>query len=63
MRNPRFRRALGQLDRDDRGATATEYILIMALVVLPLGLMGPVFLRMIKLYGGRMLEMVHLPFP
>jgi hypothetical protein len=54
---------LRQLHRDTRGATATEYLLILALVVLPIGLLSPLFLHMIKLYGNRILIPISLPFP
>ncbi len=46
-----------------RGAAATEYILILALVVLPIALMLPLFRRMIQLYAMRMSGGLHLPFP
>jgi len=45
------------------GAASTEYILILALVVLPLGLLLPLFLNMISIYGNRMLTFIGLPFP
>ena len=48
---------------DCSGATATEYILILALVVLPIGLMSPLFLNMIRVYGTRILTPMGLPFP
>jgi len=37
--------------------------LILALVVLPLGLLLPLFLNMISIYGNRMLTFIGLPFP
>ncbi|MEI8197494.1 MAG: hypothetical protein WCI73_16485 [Phycisphaerae bacterium] len=50
--------------RGDSGMLSVEYMLILALVVLPLGLLilalAP---QMIKLYGDRMVEIVALPFP
>jgi hypothetical protein len=49
--------------RQRRAAAATEYILIMALIVLPIGLMLPTFMKMIKVYSGRTATMVVLPFP
>jgi|GEM_PF-5590232 len=49
--------------RPRRAAAATEYILIMALIVLPIGLMLPTFMKMIKVYSGRTATMVVLPFP
>ena len=46
-----------------RGATASEYILILALIVLPIGLMLPMFLHMISVYGTRLAWMLGLPYP
>jgi len=46
-----------------RGAAASEYMLILALVVLPIGLLLPMFMKMVKLYGGRMTSLIGLPFP
>ena len=54
---------LRRLHRDDSGATSTEYILILALIVLPIALMFPMFMKMVKTYGGRMTSMMGLPFP
>jgi Flp pilus assembly pilin Flp len=54
---------LRRLHRDESGATTTEYILILALIVLPIGLMFPMFMGMVKTYGGRMTSMMGLPFP
>src|SRR4051794_28222749 len=54
---------LRRLHRDDAGATTTEYILILALIVLPIALMFPMFMQMVKTYGGRMTQMMGLPFP
>lgn len=45
-----------------RGATATEYILILALVVLPLAALTPMAIRMIKVYSLRN-SLTQLPFP
>lgn len=49
--------------RTRRGAIATEYVLILALVVLPLGLLLPLFLDMIYRYSTRLFHYVPLPFP
>jgi hypothetical protein len=46
-----------------RGATTTEYIAILALIVLPIGLMLPLFLNMVRVYGARVISLVGLPFP
>lgn len=54
---------LRRFHADCGGATATEYIMILALVVLPIALMMPLFMSMLKLYGTRVLSLVGLPFP
>ena len=52
-----------KLHANRSGATATEYILILALVVLPIGLLMPMFLNMLKVYGSRIVSLMGLPFP
>lgn len=54
---------LSRFHADCSGATATEYIMILALVVLPIALMTPLFLNMLKVYGTRVLSLIGLPFP
>jgi hypothetical protein len=46
-----------------RGAAAVEYVLIMAFVVLPLGLMLGVYMKMIALYTARCVSEMQWPFP
>ena len=46
-----------------RGAAATEYMLILALVVLPIALMSPMFMNMVRIYARRVISLVGLPFP
>lgn len=46
-----------------RGATSTEYILILVMVVLPIGFLFPLFLNMAKVYAARMTALIGLPFP
>ncbi len=46
-----------------RGASSTEYILVLALVVLPIGLLLPLFLNMARIYGTRLVTWMGLPFP
>ncbi len=55
-------RALRRLHADRRAALSTEYLLIMALVALPLGLMLPLFLWMIRVYSYRIADILALPF-
>jgi Flp pilus assembly pilin Flp len=49
--------------QDECGATATEYILILALIVLPIAMLFPLFMQMVKTYGARMTGLMGLPFP
>ncbi len=46
-----------------RGAASMEYMLILTLVVLPIGLMWPLMFKMVTQYGNRMLVYIGLPFP
>jgi Flp pilus assembly pilin Flp len=55
--------ALRRLHRDQAGAISTEYILILALIVLPIALLFPTFMTMVKTYGTRMTSLMGLPFP
>jgi Flp pilus assembly pilin Flp len=55
--------ALRRLHRDQSGATSTEYILILALIVLPIALLFPTLMQMVKTYGTRMTSLMGLPFP
>ena len=57
-RNPLFATRMHR-----RGALSMEYMLILALVVLPIGLLSPVMIKMVALYGNRMLVIIGLPFP
>ena len=54
---------LRRFHADCSGATSTEYLLILALIVLPIALMSPLFLNMLKVYGNRVLSLIALPFP
>ena len=56
-------RCLRRIHRDELGALSTEYLLILALIVLPIGLMQPKFLNMVKVYSGRLTSLMGLPFP
>ena len=56
-------RMLARLHNDEFGATSTEYMLILALIVLPIALLFPLFMQMVKTYGGRMTALMGLPFP
>lgn len=58
-----LRRCMHRLHGDERGAISTEYMLILALVVLPIALLFPVFMQMIRIYAGRMISLAGLPIP
>ncbi len=54
---------LVRLHKDTSGATSVEYIMILALIVLPIGLMLPLFIGMVRTYGTRVISLIPLPFP
>ena len=49
-------------NRRSRGASAVEYVLVLALVVIPLALLTPLIFRMITTYSGRIFWSNALPF-
>lgn len=56
------RRAVGwQVRRRQAGATSAEYLLVLALVVLPIALMSPMLLRMIATYAQRIFVLIRMP--
>jgi Flp pilus assembly pilin Flp len=57
------RRWARRLNADDRGAAATEYILVLTFVVLPIALLTPLFMKMIRIYGSRQVSLMGFPFP
>lgn len=63
-RSPHWRRVFYKRLRSDNGAASVEYLLILALIVIPLGLLLIAYApHMIKLYNDRMSDFVALPFP
>jgi len=49
---------------DDSGGSTLEYMLILAVVVIPMGIAVLKFApHMVKLYGERMADYIALPFP
>jgi len=57
------RRPLHALRRTARrGATSVEYLLILAVVVLPLGVLVPLIVRMVATYTYRIGWAIRLPF-
>ncbi len=45
------------------GTISIEYMLILALVVIPIAAMYPMFISMIRVYASRMTWLVGLPVP
>jgi hypothetical protein len=60
---PGFRHGATGRPRLARAAASIEYVMILGLVVLPIALMMPLFLKMVSNYGNRMLYFMRLPFP
>jgi hypothetical protein len=54
---------LSELRRDAAGQLATEWLLVTAVVVLPVIALIPVMLAMLSSYFNRISEVVSLPFP
>jgi len=48
--------------RRTRGGSSVEYILILALVVIPIALLSPMLLKMITIYTARIALVIRLPF-
>ncbi len=57
------RRSLVDLSHDVTGQLVTEWVLLTAFVVMPMILVIPTLLGMIRTYFYRIAEVVHLPFP
>jgi hypothetical protein len=47
--------------RRQRGGSSVEYILVLALVVIPLALMSPMLQEMIRNYTQRIVTIIRLP--
>jgi len=56
-------RALTDLADDVNGQLITEWVLVTTFVVMPMIMIIPALLGMIRLYFLRTAEVVHLPFP
>jgi Flp pilus assembly pilin Flp len=54
---------LARLHGNQSGAATIEHVLILALVVIPLCTLLPMFQHMIQLWGVRIISIFHLPFP
>ena len=44
------------------GGSSVEYMLVLALVVIPLALLTPLLTHMVVLYGGRIFAVIRSPF-
>ncbi len=44
------------------GGSSVEYMLVLALVVIPLALLVPMLTRMVGTYGERIFAVIRLPF-
>ncbi|MBI1337279.1 MAG: hypothetical protein GC164_10000 [Phycisphaera sp.] len=60
--SPLWQKAV-QILRDDRGALSVEYMLILAVIVMPLALLEPLFMKMVVTYNLRIVRIMGLPFP
>ena len=58
-----MQRRLSDIHLEEGGGPTVESVLIMALVVIPFGLLVPMALSMIQIYFYRCAEVVSLPFP
>ena len=56
-------RSLSSLDHDDAGQAATEWTMVLGVVVIPLILLIPWIMGMIYVYFYRVAEVISLPFP
>ncbi len=48
--------------RRTRGGSSVEYLLILALVVIPIALLSPMLVQMTKAYTNRIALVIRLPF-
>lgn len=48
--------------RRNLAALSVEYLMILALVVIPIALLVPLIMRMIVLYSGRIVWVIRSPF-
>lgn len=56
-------RRFDELGSDDAGQVVIEWVLVLATVVIPLGLMGPGLVDMLFFYFYRIVGTIALPFP
>ena len=63
MTQPFTFRAVGELANDSAGQLITEWTLLTATVVIPLGLLGTVIINVLEIYFYRNAGVIALPFP
>ena len=63
MKPERLARVLRRLHVNSRGQLVTEWALVTATVVIPLGLLGPIMIAMLHAYFYRVAGTLALPFP
>ena len=56
-------RSIRELAADTSGQLVTEWALVTATVVIPLGSLGAVMIRMLDVYFYRFAGVIALPFP
>jgi hypothetical protein len=63
MRTLTTPRPRSTLENDDAGQAATEWAMVLGVVVIPLILLIPWIMGMIYVYFYRVAEVISLPFP
>ena len=58
-----LRRPVSELAEDASGQLVTEWVLLTATVIIPLGMLGPVLIQMLVTYFYRIAGTISLPFP
>jgi hypothetical protein len=56
-------RPLRDLDGNTAGQLLTEWVLVTAVIVIPIILLIPMMLEMMRIYFYRVAEVISLPFP
>jgi len=57
-----LRRSLGEVFRDEGGQLTTEWTLLVATVIVPIGLLGNGMLSILKIYFYRVTGTIAIPF-
>ncbi len=56
-------RRLREIWRDTSGQLLVEWVLLTAVIIIPLGALAPALLRMLGIYFYRIAGVMSLPFP